>query len=167
MVGNEVGIDGEVLDKDVGANHDMVAGDVARDFDAGKGGRDVVFVGQVAEEIEWAHGGRGVDDIEVATEDERSRQRTDEICKALKDGDTLGVAHRIGPPEAMMVDDGEAAGELDDLDIEIIAWRCGENGMRIVGAVDKGRVRGSKRGLAEDEIAEFHGATGHVTTPVG
>lgn len=55
MVGDEVGEHGEILDVDLVAHEDMVAGDGAVEFEAGERGFRVIFVGEVAEKIERAH----------------------------------------------------------------------------------------------------------------
>lgn len=107
-----------------------------------------------------------MDNIQVAAHDERTLNLAHELPDFCKSLDRILVTDRVGAPETVVVDDGEAVFEVGDLEVEIVRWHATERDVLAIFAVDKlGRSLG-ERNATENEISESTIAAGEIETPI-
>ena len=85
MVGDNVVGDFKGCDCDLVVYKDVVAGDFSGKVETGEGVINAMFMGEVGEEIECAHGGRIVDYIKIAAHHERNGHLSREVCACMLD----------------------------------------------------------------------------------
>lgn len=81
----------------------MVAGDFSGKVETGEGVINTMFMGEVGEEIEFAHGGGIVDHIKIATHHERTGHLSREVCDFMHYFDRGIITHRVSELVTMII----------------------------------------------------------------
>lgn len=112
-----------------------------------------------------------MDEVEVATEDEWAALGigANNVGEPMEGLLGLGITERVGSPEAMMIHNGQAILESDNLDVKIIAWhRCSaEDHIGDEMPMDKLAALLHEGYAAQDHVPYLEVAVGHHTLPVG